>query len=115
MFLSGGNLSSSLSSSSNAQVAQAFGSIINGERSIIGNVLNVVRFFGTGIAIILLTYMAISYFTADGRGAMLINEKKADIKGRQLKQFAIGAFIFIAASNILYYISQFVTELITEL
>lgn len=90
---------------------QLIGNIVGVERSIIGNILNIIRIAGTGIALIMLTWMSISYFTADGRGTPWALEKKADIKGRQLVNFAIGAIIFIGASNILYFIAVFVADI----
>ena len=88
------------------------GNIVGVERSIIGNILNVVRIWGSGLALIMLTWMAISYFTADGRGAPWAIEQKAHIKGAQLRNFAIGVIIFIGASNILYFISTIVADMI---
>ncbi len=85
--------------------------IVGYERSIIGNVLNVVRIFGTGIALIMLTWMSISYFTADGRSFRGAIERKAAIKGTQLVNFAIGVIIFIGASNILYFIATFIEDI----
>ena len=78
---------------------------------IIANVLNVIRIFGTGLALIMLTWMAISYFTADGRSAFFMAEKKAQIKGDQLRNFVIGVIVFIGASNILYFIVKFITQI----
>ena len=58
--------------------------------SVFGNVINVIRIVGVGLAMIMLTWMAISYFTADGRGFPLAAEKQARIKGGQLANFVIG-------------------------
>lgn len=88
--------------------------IIGPERSIFGNILNFIRVAGTGIALIMLTYMSISYFTADGRSMPGGLERKADIKGKQLTRFAIGAAVFIGASNILYFISTFIEDIMNE-
>ncbi len=88
--------------------------VIGVERSIIGNVLNVIRIAGTGIALIALTVMAINYFTADGRITKRSSEEMAKIKGTQLLNFAIGVGIFIGASNLLYFIVTFVEEVITN-
>ena len=53
-----------MSTLSNAN-GQVISDIISAERSVIGNVLNIIRLIGSGLAIIMLTYMAISYFIAD--------------------------------------------------
>lgn len=39
--------------------------VVGVERSIIGNILNIIRIAGTGIGLIMITWMSISYFTAD--------------------------------------------------
>ena len=79
--------------------------IVGYERSIIGNVLNVVRIFGTGIALIMLTWMSISYFTADGRSFRGAIERKAAIKGTQLVNFAIGVVI-INTTTIIFILTN---------
>ena len=86
--------------------------IISKEQSIFGNILNVVRLVGTGIALIMLTVMSISYFAANGKGMPWAAEKQADIKGRQLANFAIGAAVFIGASNILVFIANLVESMV---
>lgn len=90
-------------------------SIIEAERSVIGHVLNIIRVFGSGVAILMLTIMAIQYFTADGRGMPFATEKKALIKGEQLKNFAIGAIVFIGASNILYFVEKLVEDMLGDM
>ena len=82
-------------------------------QAFIGNFLNIVRLVGSGLALIMLTYMAISYFSANGKGMPWAVEKQADIKGRQLMNFAIGVAIFIGASNIIYYVAIFISDIIT--
>lgn len=99
-----------LSSANNLVVEKVTG----GTTYILGNVLNVIRIFGTGLALIMLTWMAISYFTADGRSFFGFAEKKAQIKGEQLKNFAIGVIVFIGASNILYLIINVVIQVAGE-
>lgn len=51
-----------LLSNANDQIVD---NVIGVEQSIIGNILNVIRIAGTGIALVMLTWMSISYFTAD--------------------------------------------------
>ena len=88
--------------------------VVGFERSVFGNILNVVRIAGSGIALIMLTWMSLSYFTADGRGAPGAVERKADIKGHQLMNFAIGAAVFIGASNIIWFIANFIEAVLTR-
>jgi hypothetical protein len=89
--------------------------VVGVERYWIGMVLNAVRLFGTGVALIAITIMAITYFQANGRGGPFAAERTAEIKTEQLKNFTIGAIIFMGASNILYYISDFVIQLIGDM
>jgi hypothetical protein len=114
MFLTGTSIWDKITGSSNS-ASNLVDMTITAERSIIGHILNVIRVAGTGIALIMLTYMAIRYFTADGRGSPMAAEKRAEIKGTQLKNFAIGVIIFIGASNILYFIEQFVEQIFTDM
>ena len=93
---------------------QLIQNVISVERSIIGNILNIIRIVGTGLALVMLTVMSISYFTADGRGMPSAVERKADVKGRQLTNFAIGTVIFIGASNILVFIADIIEDIFAE-
>lgn len=102
------NLSQQLNTA-NDNLIQTY--VVSPGRSVFGNILNVVRIIGTGLALIMITWMSINYFTADGRGAPWAVERKADIKGRQIKNFAIGVIIFIGASNILYLIATFIADI----
>ena len=97
-----------------AENTEAVDMVVDAERSIIGHILNIVRICGSGVAIIMLTIMAIQYFTADGRKVPMIAEKKAIIKSTQLRNFAIGAIVFIGASNILYFVEQFVEQVFKD-
>ena len=103
-------LASKLLSNADDQVVD---NVVGVTRYVFGNILNVIRIVGTGLALIMLTWMAISYFTADGRSFFGFAEKKAQIKGEQLRNFAIGAIVFIGASNILYFITEFVTDVLS--
>ena len=93
---------------------QLIQNVVSVERSVIGNILNIIRIFGTGVALVMLTIMSISYFTADGRGMPGSVERKADIKGRQLTNFAIGTVIFIGASNILVFVADLIEDICAE-
>ncbi len=103
-FLSGGILSNANPDTVDKAVEKV--------RWVLGNILNLVRLFGTGLALIMLTWMAIRYFSADGRGVPWAAEKKAKLKGEELKNFAIGVIVFIGASNILYFITEFVIKVV---
>jgi hypothetical protein len=111
MFLKGSQMQNTIFASND----QLIGNVVGVERSVIGHVLNFVRIFGSGIALIAITVMAIQYFTADGRGAPMIAEKKAMAKGIQMKNFIIGAIIFIGASNIIYFIEQFIEQILKDI
>ncbi|MBR1540344.1 MAG: hypothetical protein IJ629_04155 [Clostridia bacterium] len=93
---------------------QIVSNVVNVERSIIGNILNVIRIAGSGIALIMLAWMSISYFSTDGKSMPFAMEKKADIKGRQLINFAIGVAVFIGASNIIYFVANFIEDIMKE-
>ena len=95
------NIGSALSSADMSIVRN----VTNFEQSIVGNILDFVRLWGSGLALIMLTYMSLAYFMADGALVPWGTEKKAYIKGDQLKNFAIGVIVFVAASNILYVVA----------
>lgn len=89
----------------NAPVADP---IIEAERTAIGYVLNWVRLIGTGLALIMLTYMSIRYFTASGP------QEKAELK-KSLINYLIGAAVFIGATNILYFTEQLIEYILKDL
>lgn len=89
----------------NAPVAS---NIIEVERTAIGYVLNWVRLIGTGLALIMLTYMAIRYMTAEGP------HEKAELK-KAFVNYAIGAVVLIGATNIIYYAEQLVEYILTDI
>jgi hypothetical protein len=109
MFLKGQQLWSSITNKSTG--SQVIENVVGIERSFIGRTLNMVRLVGSGLALIMITIMAIEYFTADGRGAPMVADKKAHIKGVQMKNFVIGLIVFVGASNILYFVEQFLEQL----
>ena len=84
------------------------------ERMVFGNILNIVRIVGSILAIIMLAIMSIGYFTSDGHSMPGSIERKADIKGRQLTNFAIGVAVFIGATNILYFIVRLVEDIFAD-
>lgn len=85
------------------------------ERAIVGNVLNIIRIFGSGMALVMLAWMSISYFAADGSSLPFAIERRANIKGQQLWKFAVGVAIFIGASNILYFFSDAIMNILEEI
>ena len=111
MFLVGQSLWNFVSAKNTAATAIA----VDAERFVIGHLLNILRIYGSGVALLMLTIMSIQYFAADGRGMPFAAEKKAWIKGAQLKNFAIGVIIFIGASNILYFVEQFVEQILGDM
>lgn len=89
----------------NAPVA---GNIIEAERTFIGYALNWIRLIGTGVALIMLTVMALRYMTANGPG------EKAQLK-KVFTNYFIGAVILIGATNIIYYVEQLVEYILQDL
>jgi len=88
--------------------------IASGERFALGNILHIIRLVGVGLALVMLTVMSISYFTADGRGMPGSVERRADIKGRQLTNFAIGIAIFLGASYILEFLAHLIKDIMVQ-
>lgn len=80
--------------------------IVETERSVIGFILNLVRMIGTGVALIMITYMSLHYFSTKPT-------QRADVRKR-LGSFAIGAIVFIGASNIIYYVEAFVEQVLGD-
>jgi len=108
ILLTGSNIMNQIKS------GKVYDPLISIERSVFGNLLNIVRIVGTGLALIMLTYMSISYLTADGSMLPFGIQRKANIKGEQLKNFALGVIVFIGASNILYFVEQLVESIVVD-
>lgn len=87
--------------------ANTYGNIINTERTFIGYVLNWLRLIGTGLALIMLTYIGIRYITADP-------PRRAELK-KSLVNYFIGAVLFIGATNIIYYLGQLVEYILVDI
>lgn len=85
-----------------------YDNIIEAERTVIGYVLNWVRLIGTGLALIMITYLAIRYMTAEGP------HQKAEIKKHSMN-FIIGAVILIGATNIIYYVEQLIEYILSDI
>lgn len=76
------------------------GDPITVERTIIGWILNWVRIVGTALSIIMLTYMALRFFTSEP-------ERRAEVK-KNLRGYVIGVVVFMVATNLIYYLEQIV-------
>lgn len=98
-------------SSADDQIVSNWAGIL---RVVFGNILSFIRIIGTGTALIMLTWMSMNYFSANGKSAPWAAERTADVKGRQLMNFAVGALIFIGAGNIVWFIVQFLVQIIGE-
>lgn len=77
------------------------GSVISSTKSVVGTIINVIRIVGTGIAIIMLTYVAIKYMSA-------APNEKAEFK-KSATGFIVGAVILFATTQILGVIADFAT------
>ena len=71
-------------------------------KKIMGTLINVMRIVGTGVAIIMITYVAIKYMSA-------APEEKAEFK-KSAMAFIVGAVVLFASTNILGIISDFATK-----
>ncbi len=78
------------------------GGLIKSTQNIVGTVINVIRIVGTGIAIIMLTYIAIKYMSA-------APSEKAEFK-KSATGMIVGAIVLFAASNILQVIANFANK-----
>ena len=82
------------------------GGVIQSTQSIVGTAINIIRIVGTGIAIIMLTYVAIKYMSA-------APSEKAEFK-KSAMALIVGAIVLFAATNILSIIANFASKNITE-
>lgn len=71
-------------------------------QNVLGTIIQVVRVVGTGVAIIMLTYVGIKYMTA-------APSEKAEFK-KSATAFVVGAVIVFAASNIAVIIAKFAAK-----
>lgn len=99
--------SSTPSGSSDININEAFnwtgdGNIVNTTQTVMGTIITVIRTVATGIAIIMLTYVAIKYMSA-------APSDKADFK-KSATGFIVGAVVLFATSGILGVIQRFATE-----
>ena len=68
-------------------------------------IINVIRVVGTGIALIMLTYVGIKYMSA-------APSEKADFK-KSATAYVVGAIVLFGASNIISIIANFATNINT--
>jgi type IV secretory pathway VirB2 component (pilin) len=80
-------------------------SIIDPTKSVIATAINVIRVVGTGIALIMLSYVGIKYMSA-------APSEKADFK-KSATAYVVGAIVLFGASNIISIIANFATNLNT--
>ena len=105
----GGSTSSSSNSgwaSSMLQEAEGWGTdddgISNTAKNIVGSIISVIRVVGMGIAIIMITYVAIKYMSA-------APSEKAEFK-KSATALIVGAVVLFASTNILAIIADFAAK-----
>lgn len=77
-------------------------SITGATQNIMGTIINTIRIVGTGVSIIMITYVAIKYMSA-------APNEKAEFK-KSAMAFIVGAVILFASSNLLGVIADFATK-----
>lgn len=77
-------------------------SVANTTQRIVGTIINVIRIVGTGIAIIMITYVAIKYMSA-------APTEKAEFK-KSATAMIVGAIVLFATTNILSVIANFASS-----
>ncbi len=75
--------------------------VTSATRNVMGTVINTIKIVGTGVAIIMITYVAIKYMSA-------APSEKAEFK-KSAVAYIVGAIVLFAASNILSVINNFAT------
>ena len=79
------------------------GKLRTATKNVMGTAIQVIRIVGTGIAIIMLTYVAIKYMTA-------APTEKADFK-KSATAYVVGAIVLFASTNILTIIANFAEQI----
>lgn len=97
-FATGANWASSTIDDANNNWS-ATGNVTTHVKSVMGTAIEVIRIVGTGISIIMLTYIAIKYMSA-------APNEKADFK-KSATGFIVGAVVLFASTNILKIIVDF--------
>lgn len=77
-------------------------SITGATQNVMGTIINTIRIVGTGVSIIMITYVAIKYMSA-------APNEKAEFK-KSAMAFIVGAVILFASSNLLGVIADFATK-----
>ena len=80
----------------------SYGNVGNKTQNVMGTLINVIRIVGTGVAIIMITYVAIKYMSA-------APDEKAEFK-KSATAFIVGAVVLFASTNILSIIADFATS-----
>ena len=70
--------------------------------NVVGTIVNTIRLVGTGIAIIMIIYVAIKYMSA-------APSEKADFK-KSATAYVVGAVVLFASTNILGILAEFATS-----
>ena len=83
-------------------IDKSYGNVGEKTQNIMGTLINVMRIVGTGVAIIMITYVAIKYMSA-------APEEKAEFK-KSATAFIVGAVVLFASTNILSIIADFATK-----
>lgn len=78
-------------------------SVVGVTKSVMGTIITVMRVVGTGIAIIMLTYVAIKYMSA-------APSEKAEFK-KSATAYIVGAVVLFGASGILGIINNFASNI----
>lgn len=71
-------------------------------QNVMGTLINTIRIIGTGVAIVMLTYIGIKYI-------MAAPSEKADFK-KSATAYIVGAVVLFASTNILKIIADFATK-----
>ena len=82
------------------------GNLGDAAQNITASAIQIIRIVGTGISVIMLTYVAIKYMSA-------APSEKADFK-KSATAFVVGAIVLFAASNILSIIIEFADDNIVK-
>jgi len=76
--------------------------VIKPTRKVLDAIINIIQIVGTGISIMMLTYIAIKYMTA-------APSEKAEFK-KSATAYVVGAVVLFASSNIIKIIANFATS-----
>jgi len=94
--------STEITNASNQYGLSADTNIVSPTQKVMSTIINVIRVVGTGIALIMLTYVGIKYMSA-------APSEKADFK-KSATAYVVGAIILFGATNVLTIIANFATS-----